>query len=298
MSKKVLPFISFIVVFLLIGSVVWLDLSKLGEDTILNKESILRLGGSTTIYSFAKAAAAAFMDANPDSIVIVSESSTGKGFERLFTDEVDIVNASRPIKPEERERAEKNGSTLHETFIGKDGVGVIIHQSKYQLINKLTKSQLKDIFFTGRIHKWSQLDSNLSGRINVYIRDPNESGTAVFFSKMITRSSDTSYVKDSIDVHITPLIAPALAEDPNGIAYTPLKWVTESVRVIAYGENEDRMLLPTKENISNGSYLLTRNLYMVTLEEPKRLAKSFIDFIISEKGEKIFNREFYLKSAK
>jgi len=45
--------------------------------------------------------------------------------------------------------------------------------------------------------------------------------------------------------------------------------------------------LPTKENVKNGRYPLSRYLHLYTISTPTGAVKDFIDWIISPAGQKI-----------
>jgi phosphate transport system substrate-binding protein len=55
---------------------------------------------------------------------------------------------------------------------------------------------------------------------------------------------------------------------------------------------------PTLDNIKNGTYPLSRPLYMYTNGEPTGLTKEFIDFVLSEKGQEIVTNEGYIPQPK
>ncbi len=169
-------------------------------------------------------------------------------------------------------------------------MAIVVHNSKAKFINSLTKAQLKSIFFDGTISDWSELHPDLSSPINVYVRDVHDSGTAALFASKITGFSDTPYTKNVIDVHITPLVVPTLANDPNGIAYTPLEWVNDSVHVVAIGETSAKTALPSLKTIQEGSYMLTRDMYMITIDNENEAIRSFLDFVLSPRGQVIFEK--------
>src|SRR5687768_8875567 len=60
---------------------------------------IINIDGSSTVYPITEAVAEEFQRANPGAKVIVGISGTGGGFQKFCRDEIDISDASRPIKP-------------------------------------------------------------------------------------------------------------------------------------------------------------------------------------------------------
>jgi phosphate transport system substrate-binding protein len=51
---------------------------------------------------------------------------------------------------------------------------------------------------------------------------------------------------------------------------------------------------PTKANVVDGSYKLARELYMYTDGAPRGLVKNFIDFVLSEEGQKLAEKSGYV----
>ena len=68
--------------------------------------------GSSTVFPISEAVAEEFHNSNAGVSVTVGVSGTGGGFKKFLGGEVDIVNASRPIKASELEVAQKNGLSL------------------------------------------------------------------------------------------------------------------------------------------------------------------------------------------
>lgn len=46
-------------------------------------------------------------------------------------------------------------------------------------------------------------------------------------------------------------------------------------------------VMPSEENVKNGTYAVARHLYFYTPGQPSGLARKFIDFVLSTEGQKI-----------
>lgn len=261
-----------------------------GEHSF-DPEYIVRFGGSTTVFPFAKRAADVYTN-NKDEYTafVVTQSSTGEGINDLFSDNLDIVGATRLPTNKEKLRADASGFEFVITQIAKDAVAVVVHPSKYTAVRALTRAQLNDIFFTGAITDWSQIDPSLSGPIHVYVRDPLLSGTAALFEEKISVSNIRNYVSSAKTVRISPLIVPSISNDPNGIAYTAFEWVDSSVRALAVGETTESAELPVRSSILNGSYFLSRNVYLLERSDSrKQEAIKFVEYMKGQDGKRIAN---------
>ncbi len=66
-----------------------------------------------------------------------------------------------------------------------------------------------------------------------------------------------------------------------------------SVKAIKINKN-GKEIEPTVENVLNGEYPISRSLYMITNGEPKGIVKDFIDFVLSEEGQRIVEEEGFV----
>jgi phosphate transport system substrate-binding protein len=71
----------------------------------------------------------------------------------------------------------------------------------------------------------------------------------------------------------------AVSEDAQAIGFMGIGGIDDSVVGVSYDG-----VVPTQDNAKDGSYMVTRKLYMNTLGEPEGLTKAFIDFIMGAEG--------------
>src|SRR4030042_561968 len=76
---------------------------------------------------WAPAWAEAYQEVQPAVQVSVTGGGTGTGMAALINGTLDIANASRRIKPEERSAAEANGISPVEFVVARDAIAVIVH---------------------------------------------------------------------------------------------------------------------------------------------------------------------------
>src|SRR3989304_4194821 len=79
--------------------------------------------GSDTIVNLALAWAEAYQQQHPDVRIAVTGGGSGTGIASLINGTADIANASRAIKPEERQEA--SGAQPYEIEIARDAIAVI-----------------------------------------------------------------------------------------------------------------------------------------------------------------------------
>jgi len=284
-------FKTIIVLSLLIFSLGCIDKTSTDTNVPGQKDELkgqINLDGSTTVYPVAIHAAKVFMQDHPGVIIDVRQSSTGEGLERFLNGEIDIADATRPPKESEYQTAKNKGVTLHMTHIGYDGIGVIVHTTNP--VSNLSISQLKAIYFDGNITDWSQLTNGAKkGRINIYNTDPKTTGAAELFNKIITGHDTTPYVSGTTMIHPTPQMVPTIINDPDGIAFTPIKWVNSSVKLLTIDG-----VTASRDNIVAATYPFARKMLMITNGPPKDLTLNYINFIMSKDGQNIVSEEGFI----
>mgnify|MGYP003611213275 CR=1 FL=1 len=97
-----------------------------GSSSGLSGEVII--DGSSTVAPITEAVAEEFREVEPDVNVSVGISGTGGGFKKFTVGELDISNASREMKPEEKALSEKNKIEFTEIQVGKDGITMVVNK--------------------------------------------------------------------------------------------------------------------------------------------------------------------------
>jgi len=239
----------------------------------------LALAGSTTVQSIASAAATAFMEMHPDVTVTVQGGGSGTGVTQVGQGTVDIGNASREIKDSEYTEY----PDLVPTAIAADGVVVVVHPSNP--INDLTLDQIADIF-TGQIASWADLGGP-DKDIVVIIREDG-SGTRATFEELVHDNIDPT--GDALQKPSNGAAKTTVSQTPYSIGYIGLGYVDDTVKMIKVGG-----VTASESTIIDGSYPISRNLYMITNGEPSGLAKAFIEFILSPDGQELVEEEGFIK---
>ena len=74
------------------------------------------------------------------------------------------------------------------------------------------------------------------------------------------------------------------------IGYIGLGYVNDKFKVLSIDG-----ILPSKDTVHNYEYPLTRNLYMYTTKTRSDATQDFIDFILSELGQTIVEKQGYIR---
>ncbi len=238
--------------------------------------------GSDTLVNLALAWAEAYMALYPEVRISVTGGGSGTGIAAMINGTVDIANASRAMKPEEIAAAEANGITPVEFVVARDAIAVVVHPSNP--VDELTLQQISDIY-TGKITNWSQVGGE--NRPIVLLSRESNSGTYVYFLENVIRlgdkESDLLFSPDTLLMPSSEGISAEVRQNPNAIGYDGLGYVTDDQKVIAVARDASApYVLPSIDTVNDGSYPISRPLYMYTAGEPAGAVKAYLDWILSE----------------
>ena len=224
-----------------------------------------------------KLAAQAIMERYPDIRITVAGGGSGVGVQKVGEGLVQIGNTGRALKDTE---IAKYGLVTFPFAI--DGVAVAVNPANG--VTGLTKAQVKDVF-AGKVTNWKDL-GGADAPISLYVREDG-SGTRETFEE---RALDKGTSAPSANVvNSNGAMKTAIAQDKNAIGYVGIGHLDESVK----GVTVDGMV-PSQEGAADGSYTVTRLLYMNTKGEPEGLTKLFVDYIYSEDGKGFISQSGYI----
>ena len=206
---------------------------------------------------------------------IAAEGST-TGLAAIIDGTAQIGMSSRPAKPEEIATAKSKGVELKPTTVAYDGIAVIVNSGNP--IKGLTKKQVEQIF-TGDIADWSAVGGP-PGKISIYTRNTS-SGTYSEFRELAMKKRD--YAPSSQKMAGNEQIAQEVGKNPNGVGYVGLAYTKESaIKVVPIDG-----ATPSKESVLEKKYPYARPTFYYTNGAPSGLAKEFVDFTVSDGGQKI-----------
>lgn len=174
--------------------------------------------GSSTVFRISRAAMEGFNKVQPEVLVVVNNHGTGGGFGKYLAGEVDIVDASRPAKPDEEKKAIEGNMPWTRFLVGWDGITVVVNP-KNEFVESLTVDQLKGLFEPdSKVSTWKDLDPSWPDRKIVIFSPDKDSGTFDFFTEEITGKSKAQRkdVQPSPDDNV---LVTGVSGDPDAIGY-------------------------------------------------------------------------------
>lgn len=257
----------------------------------VNLEGQILIDGSSTVFPLSEAVAEEFGKEFPKVKVSVGESGTGGGFKKFGRGEIDINNASRPIRAEEIEACRANGIDYLELEVGYDGM-VIVVNPKNTWVNEIKVSELKKMWSPeaqGKITKWNQIRPEWPNKeIHLYGAG-TASGTYDYFTEAIVgkaKSCRGDYTASEDDnVLVQGVSSDELALGFFGMAYYENN--KEKLKLVPVDdENPDNgngPIYPTAETVQNKTYSpLSRPLFIyINSKSVKRPEmKIFVDYFL------------------
>ena len=90
----------------------------------------------------------------------------------------------------------------------------------------------------------------------------------------------------------TEIVMTTVAGDKNAIGYCSLGSLNDSVKGLKIDGAE-----PTVANINNGSYAISRPFNIATKDKKSEVTQDFINYILSEDGQKVIESNGYIKAS-
>jgi phosphate transport system substrate-binding protein len=249
--------------------------------------SSMQIKGSDTVVNLIQVWSENFVKQYPTYNVSVIGGGSGTGFASLINKTCDIAMSSREIEEQEELLAKKNNVKPIEFKVGLDGLAVLVN--KNNPVDKLTMGQLRDIFMF-KITNWKEVGGNDS-KIVILSRE-NNSGTYMFFKERVLRNNNKN-AKDEFSVHSLMMsssqaIYDEVLQNPNALGYVGMGFINDAVKALSVTvDDKEKYIYPNTENVLNGLYPISRPLYLYTDGEPSGVIKMFINYALSNEGQKV-----------
>ena len=266
-----------------------------------NKGNSIQNAGSDTMVNLALAWAEAYAEATPSVPVEVSGGGSGTGIAALINGTVDIANCSREMTPEEIERVKQNtGKEPQKFIVGYDALAVYVH--KNNPLEQITIDQLAEIYGeNGDITAWAQLGiehPECSSDEIIRISRQSNSGTYYYFREALLGKKQ-DFKLGSRDLHGSKDVVELIERTPCAIGYSGMGYATEHVKMLSIAEKTgDSAYAPTLENALSGTYPIARPLYMYSIGTPEGKEMKYINWILSDAGQKIVEKSGYVSLPK
>ena len=250
-------------------------------DAFSGLKGTLDIAGGTAHIPVMKEAAKNIMQANSEIRVTVTGGGSGVGVQKVGEGLVQIGNTGRALKEGE---IEKYGLVSWPFAI--DGVVAAVNPAN--TVGALSKDQLKKIY-SGEITNWKAVGGE-DAAISLYIREDGSGTRETFEERALDKGQAAA--KSNV-VSSNGAMKTAIAQDKNAIGYVGIGHLDDTIKGIVLDG-----MTPSQENAKNGSYTITRLLYMNTKGQPEGLTKAFIDYIYTPEGDAIIAKAGYIPTGR
>jgi phosphate transport system substrate-binding protein len=256
----------------------------------------LRMKGSDTLLHLAQAWAEDYQRVAPDVAVELSGGGSGAGIPALVKGTSDIYDASLKMRPEQIQQAGKiTGKEPKEFIVGYDAVAIYVHQSNP--LNEIGLDEIAQIYGEGgAITRWSELGVKIPGTESdkiVRVSRPSNSGASEFLREQVLNKKD--FKLGSLDMEGAKEVVELVASTPAAIGYSGLGYATPAVKTLKVKKTaSDPAYDPSVAATLAKAYPLARPLQVYTLGEPQGAAKAYIQWLLSEAGQKVVEASGYV----
>jgi phosphate transport system substrate-binding protein len=248
---------------------------------LIPKKPTIEIDGSSTVFPITQAIAEEFQEESPEIRINVGISGTGGGFKRFVNGEIDIVDASRPIKQSEEQKAAENGVKYLEFQIAIDGLAIVVNREN-NWVNSMTLQELNMTWRQGSTVKyWSDIRPEWPHeKINLY-GPGTDSGTFDYFTEIVIGEEGASrpdYTASEDD----NILVQGVAGDPYSLGYFGYAYYKQNLdklKIVPIDAGQGP-IMPTDQTIIKGEYPLSRPLFIyVNKQSIKRPeVKAFLEF--------------------
>ncbi|MGG3913412.1 phosphate ABC transporter substrate-binding protein PstS family protein [Rossellomorea vietnamensis] len=224
------------------------------------------VSGSSAMQPLVAAAAEEFMAENPDADIQVNAGGSGTGLSQVSEGSVQIGNSD--VFAEEKEGIPADELVDHKVAV----VGMTAAVNPNVGIDDISKEDLKKVF-TGEIKNWKELGGK-DQKITLVNR-PDSSGTRATFVKF---GLDGETPAEGITEDSSNTVKKIINETDGAIGYLAFSYFTDdSVTPLAVDG-----VKATDENVQKGDFPIWAYEHSYTKGEPDGLAKTFLDYMMSE----------------
>jgi phosphate transport system substrate-binding protein len=215
--------------------------------------------GSSTVGPYTTAAAELFRRAGATNVrVTVGISGTGGGFQRFCKGEIDLADASRPMRNSEAAGCKTNNVGAWRAFtVANDALTVVVNQQN-TWARCLTTAELKKIWEPGsKVDNWRDVRPGFPDVPLKLFGPGTDSGTFDYFTEAIngrSRASRTDYQASEDD----NVLVQGVSGERGGMAYFGFSYYTENQSrlnaIQVTNPKTNQCVAPSRATVWNNTY--------------------------------------------
>jgi phosphate transport system substrate-binding protein len=253
-------------------------------------EGSVALDGSSTVYPISEAVGEEFQSTNPKAKVTIGVSGTGGGFQRFCNDELDIADASRPIKASEADACKKKNVEFIEMPIAYDGLAIVANPGN--AVDCITTAELKTLWepaAQAKVTRWNQVRAAWPDKEIHLFGAGVDSGTYDYFAEAIV-GKDKGTRGDFQASEDDNVLVQGIAGDPLALGFFGLAYYEENkskLKLVGVDDGNEAngagCIKPSQETVEKGTYQpLSRPLfiYVKKAAAERPIVDAFVRFYV------------------
>ena len=252
------------------------------DATNANKEleGSVSVDGSSTVYPIIEAVAEEFQMYAPNVRVSIGVSGTGGGFKALISETIDVANASREIKEEEKQQLQEKGIDYTELKIANDGISIVVSKEN-DWVDYLTVDELKQIYIEdGTTKKWSDIRPEWPEEEIKLFSPGTDSGTFDYFNEVVLEDSQINM--SAMLSEDDNILVQGISGNKNSLGYFGYAYYLANeanVRAVPI-DGGNRAVTPTNETIESGEYApFSRPLFLYVNNESVKTNEAVYEYL-------------------
>lgn len=245
---------------------------------------------------------------NSDATIQLKVANEVDAFNLLFKDSIRLIVAARDLTPKEKQALIDMKLVPRSTRIAVDGIALIINKSNKDSL--ITVEEFRKIL-SGQIRTWNDLRPGSSKSTIDVVFDNANSSTVRYVQDSITKGkilSKNAYAKQN-----NQAVLDYVSKTPNALGIIGVNWVSNpddstkltfinKIRVMAVSPYDvadvDNSYTPVPAYLMLEQYPFFRNIYMIISDPPGYLPSGFMNFVGSDKGQRIILKSGLVPSTR
>jgi len=251
----------------------------------------LKINGSTTVNLPAAEAAEILRAEKKMDIQVDTQGGSSGGISMLGEGLVQIGMISKHVNEEDRAKFPK--CTYKEIQVGEDAVALIVSKDVWDGgVHALTKAQIKSIY-ESQVKNWKEVGGP-DKRIAFFNKEPGR-GTWEVFANWVYGDHKKAPQVSFPEVGGNEETRNKVASTKGALSQLSSSWADgKTVFALSIKDDSGMVIDPSIANIATHQYPLSRPLSLITNGEPTGVAKTFVDFLLSERGQGLMQKHGYL----
>lgn len=264
------------------------------SHTTASAQDALRVTGSTTVNPVVSEAAEVLRSEKNLVITIDTAGGSTGGINALGDGRADVGMSSRGIM--DKDRSKFPDADFQPVAIGQDAVSLVVSKDVWEGgIKALSAAQARGIY-EGRIKNWKEVGGP-DLRIVFFNKEPGRGTWEVLAQWLYLKSENAPRVHHP-QVGANEEVLSKVSSTRGAVSFVSASWVNgQTVFALGIRSEDGSVVEATGPNLANGSYPMSRPLYVITNGEPSGSVKVLIDYLLSDAGQALVAKHGYLRLA-